>query len=75
MKDLHYCGIPKDKQAEDELCFPTLFPLLASVHCELHICIFERSDHPAREPSLEESTMPKNALDLRQCKPMLPGRW
>lgn len=73
MKDLHYCGDPK--QAEDNLCFPTLFPLLASIHCEMHICIFERNDHPAREPSLEESKAPKNALDLRQCKSMLPGHW
>lgn len=73
MKDLHFCGDPK--QAKDELCFPTLFPLLASIHCEMHICIFERNDHPAREPSLEESKAPKNALDLRQCKSMLPGHW
>jgi hypothetical protein len=28
MKDLHYCGDPK--QLSDDLCFPTLFPLLAS---------------------------------------------
>ena len=73
MKDLHFCGDPKE--AQDELCFPTLFPLLASIHCEMHICIFERNDHPAREPSLEESILPKNALDLKQCKSMLPGYW
>ena len=73
MKDLHYCGDPK--QESDELCFPTLFPLLASIHCEMHICIFERNDHPAIEPSLENSTIPANALDLTQCKSMLPGKW
>ncbi|KAL3772662.1 hypothetical protein ACHAW5_008612 [Stephanodiscus triporus] len=73
MKDLHFCGDPK--QEPDSLCFPTLFPLLASIHCEMHICIFERNDHPAREPSLEESTLPKNALDMTQCKSMLPGHW
>jgi hypothetical protein len=73
MKDLHYCGDPK--QDSDELCFPTLFPLLASIHCEMHICIFERNDHPAIEPSLENSTLPANALDLTKCKSMLPGKW
>mmetsp|Transcript_34864 Transcript_34864/g.56919 ORF Transcript_34864/g.56919 Transcript_34864/m.56919 type:complete len:246 (+) Transcript_34864:33-770(+) len=73
MKDLHYCGDPK--QAKDHLCFPTLFPLLASIHCEMHICILERNDHPAREPSLEESKPPKNALDLKQCESLLPGHW
>jgi hypothetical protein len=73
MKDLHYCGDPK--QRPDELCFPTLFPLLASIHCEMHICIFERNDHPARELSLENSTLPANALDMRQCKSMLSGKW
>lgn len=73
MKDLHFCGDPK--QAEDTVCFPTLFPLLASIHCELHICVFERNDRPAREPSLEESKMPSNALDLKQCESKLTGHW
>ncbi|KAL3757049.1 hypothetical protein ACHAWU_002888 [Discostella pseudostelligera] len=73
MKDLHFCGDPA--QQPDELCFPTLFPLLASIHCEMHICIFERNDHPAKELSLEESTLPKNALDLSQCKSMMQGHW
>ena len=73
MKDLHFCGDPSEKS--DELCFPSLFPLLASIHCEMHICIFERNDHPARELSLEESSLPNNALDLKQCKSMLPGNW
>ena len=73
MKDLHFCG--DTQQMPDSLCFPTLFPLLASIHCEMHICIFERNDHPAREPSLEESTLPKNALDLKQCESMLQSHW
>ena len=74
MKDLHYCGDPK--QQPDELCFPTLFPLLASIHCEMHICVFERNDTPAKKDlSLEESTSPQNALDLTQCKSMLNGKW
>lgn len=74
MKDLHYCGDPK--QQPDELCFPTLFPLLASIHCEMHICVFERNDTPAKKNlSLEESTSPQNALDLTQCKSMLNGKW
>ena len=73
MHDLHYCGDPK--QNHDELCFPTLFPLLASIHCEMHICIFERNDHPAVELSLENSTLPRNALDMKQCKSQLNGHW
>ncbi|KAL7505654.1 hypothetical protein ACHAXN_003099 [Cyclotella atomus] len=73
MKDLHYCGDPKE--LPDELCFPTLFPLLASIHCEMHICIFERNDEPSKELSLAESTMPPNALDMSKCKSMLHGHW
>jgi len=73
MKDLHYCGDPKQK--DDDLCFPTLFPLLASIHCEMHICIFERNDKASKELSLEESTMPPNALDMSKCKSMLNGHW
>mmetsp|Transcript_5096 Transcript_5096/g.7090 ORF Transcript_5096/g.7090 Transcript_5096/m.7090 type:complete len:396 (+) Transcript_5096:67-1254(+) len=73
MKDLHYCGDPK--QSPDDLCFPTLFPLLASIHCEMHICIFERNDTPSKELSLAESTMPPNALDMSKCKSMLSGHW
>ncbi|KAL7540918.1 hypothetical protein ACHAXR_010480 [Thalassiosira sp. AJA248-18] len=73
MKDLHFCGDPKQKS--DDVCFPTLLPFLASIHCEMHICVFERNDRPAKELSLEESKSPKNALDMRQCKSMLPGHW
>lgn len=73
MKDLHFCGDPAQK--DDQLCFPSLFPLLASVHCEMHICIFERNDQPATEPSAAASTLPRNALDLKQCESMLNGHW
>jgi Methyltransferase domain len=66
MTDLHYCGDPA--QPPDTVCFPTLQPLLASIHCEMHICIFERNDEPAVELSLENSTMPKGALDLKTCQ-------
>lgn len=73
MKDLHYCGDPA--QQPDDLCFPTLFPFLASIHCEMHICIFERNDTPSKELSIEESTMPTNALDMSNCKSMMSGHW
>ena len=63
------------KQRPDDLCFPSLFPLLASIHCELHICVFERSDHPAREPTVEESRSPPNALDMSLCRSELHGHW
>ena len=66
MSDLHYCGDPA--QPPDTICFPTLQPLLASIHCEMHICIFERNDEPAVELSLNESIMPKGALDLNTCQ-------
>lgn len=66
MADLHFCG---DPEVPDEPCFPTLQPLLASIHCEMHICIFERNDQPAQNDlSLELSRTPANALDLRKCK-------
>lgn len=61
--DLHFCGAPGKRP-----CFPTLQPLLHSIHCEMHICVLERNDSPAIEPSLSESTAPPNALDFRQCQ-------
>lgn len=71
MADLHYCGdrAPKDRWKEPAAgpCFPTLQPLLASVECEMHICVFERNDEPARELELSLSKLPPNALDLRKC--------
>ncbi|KAI2509699.1 cephalosporin hydroxylase [Fragilaria crotonensis] len=69
MIDLHYCGDPQ--QEKDELFFPTLHPLLASIHCEMHICVFERNDEPAIELSLEMSTLPKDTFDDKR----LVGSW
>jgi len=66
MNDLHFCGDPNEN--EDNPCFPQLQPFLAGIHCEMHICIFTRNDKPAIEPSLEESTAPEGALDLKTCK-------
>ena len=65
MHDLHFCGDPSEET--DEPCFPTLFSLLASIHCEMHICIFERNDRKAEDLSLRKATVPNNALDLAQC--------
>jgi hypothetical protein len=56
MSDLHFCGDPK--QPNDTIYFPTIQPRLASIHCEMHICVFERNDEPAAELSLELSTIP-----------------
>jgi hypothetical protein len=66
MADLHFCGDPQ--QEKDEACFPQLYPLLQSIHCEMHICIFERNQVPAiPDLSMEDSTVPSNALDLTKC--------
>ena len=64
MKDLHYCG---DPTFLDKVCFPTIQPLLHSVHCELHICVFERNQEPAIEPSQAESIPPPHALRAADC--------
>jgi len=65
MKDMHFCG---NNNFPDEQCFPTLQPLLASIHCEMHICVFERNDEPSVELSMEDSIPPSNALDAdNQC--------
>ena len=64
LKDLHYCG---DPAFQEKACFPTIWPLLQSIHCELHICVFERNDQPAIEYEMELSTPPSNALDAEQC--------
>jgi hypothetical protein len=64
MKDLHYCGAPG---FPDKLCFPTIWPLLQSIHCEMHICVFERNEHPAIEYEMELSTPPHHALHAAQC--------
>jgi hypothetical protein len=64
LKDLHYCGDPNWK---DKACFPTIWPLLQSVHCEMHICVFERNDQPAVEYGREESMPPPHALKAEEC--------
>ena len=60
--DLHFCGNPSDK-VQDVERFPTLRPLLKSIHCELHICVFERNGAPA-VPDLSRalSAAPRHAL-------------
>ena len=68
MADLHFCGDPK---WPDEPCFPTLQPWLALIHCEIHICIFERNDEPEMELDVVQSNMPRSALDLKKCKSMM----
>lgn len=71
MADLHYCG--PDKEGKDTLlhedkCFPTIQPLLASIHCEMHICVLERNEKPAVDNlSFEEMSPPSNALDKSKC--------
>lgn len=66
MADLHFCGDPNE--GKDEACFPQLYPLLQSIHCEMHICVFERNDMPAiPDLSIEDSTPPANVLDMSQC--------
>lgn len=66
MADLHFCGDPK--QQKDQACFPQLYPFLQSIHCEMHICVFERNDKEAAPNlSVEDSKPPPNALDMSQC--------
>lgn len=66
MADLHFCGDPNEKK--DEACFPQLYPLLQSIHCEMHICVLQRNDIPAvPNLSIEDSKPPPNALDMSQC--------
>lgn len=68
MADLHFCGsTPKNNAPREEACFPQLQRFFKAIHCEMHICVFERSDSPAEEPSLEDSTMPPGALDSSTC--------
>jgi len=65
VKDLHYCGL--DEELVDKACFPTIQPLLHSIHCEMHICILERNNEPAWEPNETESSTPKGAFDVTSC--------
>ena len=65
LKDLHYCG---DPSFLDKACFPTLWPLLQSVHCELHICVFERNEEPAVEHTSQDLAFPPpHALNAEGC--------
>jgi len=64
MKDLHYCG---DDRVKDDVCFPTIRHLLQSVHCEMHICVFERNNEPSEEPDEEHSMPPPHALKAKKC--------
>ena len=59
--------ILKMKILKIKACFPQLYPLLQSIHCEMHICVLERNDIPAVNLSIEESKPPPNALDMSQC--------
>mmetsp|Transcript_30517 Transcript_30517/g.46539 ORF Transcript_30517/g.46539 Transcript_30517/m.46539 type:complete len:372 (+) Transcript_30517:53-1168(+) len=68
MKDLHWCGGNGNNIMPDSLCFPTIQPFLFGIHCEMHICVFERNDKPAIEPSKEDSLTPPHAFDdIPQC--------
>ncbi|GKY92592.1 hypothetical protein MPSEU_000229300 [Mayamaea pseudoterrestris] len=63
-KDVHYCG---DPASPDQLCFPTIHKFMQSVHCEMHICIFERNNVPAEELSKEDSLPPPHTFDAMPC--------
>ena len=65
IKDLHWCG-NKLKEITDTRCFPGIQPLLAGVHCEMHICVFERNDTPSIEPDMKNSMTPPNAFENAQ---------
>ena len=60
MKDLHWCG--GSKGVRDTRCFPTIQPYIAGVHCQMHICVFERNHVPAAEPDKEHSIVPEDAF-------------
>jgi hypothetical protein len=73
MTDLHYCGEPRFPN--EGPCFPTIQPLLESIYCELHICLFKINDKPAQELSPELSTMPPSALDASKCPSLRRNSW
>jgi hypothetical protein len=73
MADLHYCGEPRFP--DEGPCFPTIQPLLAFVHCEMHICVFKRNDEPAQELSPELSSVPPHALDASKCPSLQKQAW
>ena len=60
LHDVHYCGNP---DFPEQVCFPTIQPLLKSIYCELNVCVLERNDQPAvYYDEEEESFPPKHAL-------------
>lgn len=66
MNDVHFCGDPINP--EPEPCFPSLQPLVKSVHCDLHVCLIERTEHiPSYDPPVQDSTPPSNALNRKIC--------
>ena len=65
IKDLHWCGNESNGR-KDTRCFPTIQPLLAGVHCEMHICVFERNSEPSFEPDKKTSMTPANAFSNAQ---------
>lgn len=63
--DVHYCGDPQ--KTEDPPCFPNMLELIQSVHCDLHVCVIERTRNlPAFDPPREDSIPPPNALNLKE---------
>lgn len=72
MADVHFCGPDKNGTnalLNEERCFPTIQPLLASIQCEMHICVLERNDKPAMELTLDQMDFGSypNALDKSKC--------
>jgi len=66
--DMHYCGKKTHKDGfREHACFPTIQPLLQSVHCELHICVFQRNMEPAMDLSKEDSMPPKHTFNAQEC--------
>lgn len=62
IQDVHACG-RLDENVGREPIFPALRPFLHSVHCEMHICVFERSAEPSQPNFPKElGTPPAHAL-------------
>ena len=74
MKDIHWCGGEitgsMNKEIHDEPCFPQIQSFIASIHCEMHICVFIRNNKPSYEASEEDSIATINAFSddtVKQC--------
>ena len=65
INDAHHCS--DAVKTENPAYFPSIQPLLKSVHCDLHICVFERNEMPSSDPSKAMSTPPSSALDGKKC--------